>query len=210
MKLLKRFSLLAVAVFAIFAFVSCGEYQVLNDVDRITSNFSDTSKDMTDFDSSNLGNDLVTLSYETDSQVMLLSDEEQTPLQLFIELRRQVIELHAQNMIERTNIIALRMQIKDAVDYIKGNQIMLLDDDKANIQQAIDSLKELRQNLLDTRGQAYQKLIDWQGNYTRENLPEINETYQEVIPVLESRHDMFQQATSELQTIYDILSDYME
>ena len=183
---------------------------MLNEVDQITSSLSDTSKEMTDFDTSNLGSDLVSLSYETDSQVMLLADEEQTPLQLFIDLRKQVIDLHSQNMIERTNIIALRMQIKDAVDYIKENQIMLLDDDKATIQQSIETLKELRQNLLDTKGQVYQRLYDLRGNYTRDNLPEINQIYTEVIPVMESRQEMLQQGTVELQTIYDILTDYME
>jgi hypothetical protein len=208
MKLIKKFSLLAVLFVTAFAMISCGEYQVLNSLDSSTLRFANTSNDLTDFDQSYLENALTNMSYQEGSNVLLLADDTETPLQTFIGLRKQIIDLHSSILMERTDIFALRVQIKDAVDYIKTNQIMLLDDDKATIQTAIDNLKALRTSLLDTQGQAYQKLIDLRGTYTRDNLDHINQVYTEVIPVLESRITMFSQATNELQNIYDILNDY--
>lgn len=210
MKIIKKLSLLAVVILAVLAFVGCGEYSVLNELTYVTNNMDRASKSLTSFDETSMDNNLVKLSYSGDSKVMLLSDTTDKPLQNFINLSKQIIDLHSQILLTRTDFIALRIQIKDAVDYIKTNQIMLLDDNKASIQTSIQNLKDLRQNLLDTKGQAYQKIVDLRGTYSSENLPEINQTYLDVIPVLEGRLNMFQQANTELQNIYNILNDYTE
>ncbi len=214
MKLFKRLSVLGLLALLGFAFVGCGEYSVLDTLNNVTASVSSASQTMSDFDESVMNYDVQAMSYNPQNQqIMFLSDTEdnvRTDLQTFIELRKEVIALHADIMTERTDILASRIQIKDAVSYIKTNQIMLLEDDKATIQNTITDLRTLRDDLLATKGEAYQRLIDLKGSYTRDNLPEINQVYSEVITVLQARLVMFQQANDDFSLILNLLNDYTE
>lgn len=68
----------------------------------------------------------------------------------------------------------------------------------------------MRQDLLDTRGDAYQRLYDLRGTYTRDNLPNIITTYQEVIEVLKYRLETFKEANILLEDSISLLNDYLE
>jgi len=210
MKLSKILMIVFLGVVTLFATVSCAETNVLNTLLRTTTTFKDTS---ITYSSNSLETEdgvATKLQYEmSDSNLMLLSDT-QSDLITFNELRLQIIDLHEQIVSERESIKETATSIRETVQTLKDMNYVLLEDDITTLKTNVADLKTMRQSLIDTKGDAYQRIYDLRGSYTRENLPNIITTYQEVIEVLEYRLSVFQDAKIILQNAESLLNDYLE
>lgn len=193
-------------VLTMIAFVGCDEVSLLNRLDDATKGIDTVSSPYSDV---NLDDNLIPLALSEDTiSVKTLSED--LPLVTFNTLRSDLLNVHMQILETRESLVALRTSIAEKVSYLKDNEYILLEEDKVIIRRDIESLRQMRTDLWDTRGEAYQRIYDLRGQYTRENLDMINETFSEVLTVLETRLDILQEAVIVMQNIDNLLSEYME
>jgi hypothetical protein len=214
MKTSKYLAVILLSVLTLFITVSCSENQFLDSVLKAVSEVSETTDSLANNTLSNEDNLSNDLSYlDSDIVIITLSDsEETTPNELvrFNQLRLEIMSLHDQIKIERDNIKVSYNSIKSSIIELRNLNYTILEDDRLTIQNTIENLKTLKSNLEETRGLAYQRIYDLRGSYTRDNLPEINIVFEEVIEVLQYRLNTFKEGLIDLESINQILLDYLE
>lgn len=211
MKTTKFLLLGLLGLLTVFAFVGCSSSDLtLLALERTATTIEQTSVDYTKNTLTDKDNTSIELSFSFDEPVAMNLAEVENPLMTFNTLRLEIIQLHEQLISERESIRAYAESIRASVSTLREQNYVLLEDDRAQIRSDIDQLKALRQTVMDTAGQAYQRIYDLRGSYTRENLPEINQVFTEVIDVLNIRLQAFQSANLLLANIDQILMDYLE
>ncbi len=210
MKIKKLLFVAFISVVSLFAFVSCSEYSVLNDVLRITKNVEETSVTVTSNTLTEEDGSANELSFTSETLPVMKLSETTSELVQFNELRLEIIRIHGELLLQREAIQTTRESIRSNVEQIKELNYILLDGDKLVIQDRIETLKAYRTGLLDTSGLAYQRIYDLRGTYSRENLADIIVVFQEVIEVLNYRLETFELANIELDSINTLLLDYLE
>lgn len=210
MKIKKLIFVAVISIVSLFAFVSCGEYSVLNDLLRVTNNFQTASVTITSNALTDADGSASELAFTEEVPPLLKLSETTDQLVEFNELRLEIIRLHEELLLQRESIQTIRASIRSSVEQLKELNYIILEGDKVIIQERIETLKTYRDGLLDTRGLAYQRIYELRGTYSRENLANIIVVYQEVIEVLNYRLDTCEYAVIELQTIDTLLLDYLE
>ena len=209
MKLNKILLVAFVSFMSLFAFVSCTDNSVLNDLLSATDKLETVSDSYMSTESETI-NQIQDLSYTNSNGYLMELSETESELSIFIDLRFQLIDIH-QEILDQTLIIKdLRESIRDSVITLKDGNYMLLDDDKDSIRISIDTLKTYRLNLLDTQGQAYARIYELRGTYIRDNLSNINQVFTEVLEVLEYRLVILENAIEDLTSIDGLLLEYLE
>ncbi len=210
MKTTKLVLLGFLGIFTLFAAVGCTEQSVLDQFIKVANDVESSSVSYSEESLSSEDGIVSETSLEVSEYSIVQLSETSSDLIAFQELRLEILDLHDQIVVQREAIQALMDSIRTQAQAIKDAGYVLLEDDMATLQQAIDDLTGLRENLRATEGQAYQRIFDLRGSYTRENLPQIITVYTEVIDVLEYRMDLFTQAIEILQNADVLLSDYLE
>ena len=210
MKIKKLLLIALIGVLTLFAAVSCTEDSFLNEILKITSNMNDTVDDYSKETLSDADGDIQEVAFtEGDYQIITLSDTTNNVV-LFNRLRLEIMTYH-DLIVEQREMIRTQFQgIREDVGTLKEMNYIILDDDKAMLQERLETLRTIRADLEGTLGQAYQRIYELRGTYTRDNLPDIIVVYQEVIEVLKYRLELFTQARLELENIGLALEDYLE
>ena len=209
MKLNKILLVAFVSFMSLFAFVSCTDNSVLNDLLSATDKLETVSDSYMSTESETI-NQIQDLSYTNSNGYLMELSETESELSIFIDLRFQLIEIHQEILDQRLIIKDLRESIRESVVTLKDGNYMLLDDDKDSIRISIDNLKTYRLNLLDTQGQAYARIYELRGTYIRDNLSNINQVFTEVLEVLEYRLVILENAIEDLTSIDGLLLEYLE
>ena len=209
MKLNKILLVAFVSFMSLFAFVSCTDNSVLNDLLSATDKLETVSDSYMSTESETI-NQIQDLSYTNSNGYLMELSETESELSIFIDLRFQLIEIHQEILDQRLIIKDLRESIRESVVTLKDGNYMLLDDDKDSIRISIDTLKTYRLNLLDTQGQAYARIYELRGTYIRDNLSNINQVFTEVLEVLEYRLVILENAIEDLTSIDGLLLEYLE
>ncbi len=211
MKTIKTILLGVMGILTLFATVSCAEASILDDLLKATGNIETVAvtysqESLTDADG--VASEVAYIEYEY--EVMLLAETDDNPLITFNELRLELIALHEELIGVREEIRTYAESIRTSVSALKEMEYILLEEDKDFIISQIDLLKEMRAQILATEGEAYQRIYELRGTYTRENLPNIINVYQEVKEVLEYRLEILQNSITIFEGIDNLLKEYLE
>ncbi|MBN2540498.1 MAG: hypothetical protein JXB08_03115 [Bacilli bacterium] len=198
------------AIMTLFAAVSCTEQTILDQFLKAANQMETTSVVYTSDSLTEEDGVSSAVSYKEDGTSIITLSETTNDLITFNELRLDILDLHDQIVLQREGIRALTESIREEINTLKDAGYVLLEDDRATLQTAIDNLTELKNLLLATQGEAYQRIYDLRGSYTRENLPQIITVYTEVIEVLQYRYELLQSATEILQNAELLIGDYLE
>jgi|LGOV01.1.fsa_nt_gb hypothetical protein len=203
-------SLLVIGI-ALFMFVGCAENSgLMNSLIRTTNSFRVVSSSYDSGDSESINNIELSNLSNTEYYILELSDDGVSDVIVFNEKRLELIAIHQEILVEIENIRVLVDSIKTKAQVIRDSEYVLLEDDLVTVETSINTLVEYKDGLLETRGLAYQRIDEFRGNYTRENMNEILQMFDEVYEVLEYRLVTLRLGITEFENIDLILSDYME
>ncbi len=217
MKITKIIAIALLSILTVFATVGCTDSYILDNFLRVTDNMKNASVTYTESSLAEeettievvmepSGYQVETLGYHEAIELTEVTDD----LTQFNELRLEIIALHDELILVRDQIQSLAESIRISVETIQKMGYVLLPGDKEILQEDIQTIKEFKAQLLETKGMAYQRIYDLQGSYTRDNLAVINQTFIEVIEVLEYRLEVLAQATEILEKADLLLKDYWE
>ncbi len=206
MKTKKIILSICMILLAFVAFVGCDESNLFNRLEDATKSIDTVSSS---YETAQLDENIELMALN-ESSITAKTLSEDLPLVTFNQLRQDLLAKHLEILETRETLVALRQSISEKVGVLKENDFILIDEDKTMIREDIEALRQMRTDLLDTRGEAYQRIYDLRGQYTRDNLDLINETFSEVLTVLDQRLTILLDAVTVLENIDTLLSDYME
>lgn len=206
MKTKKIILSICMILLAFVAFVGCDESNLLNRLEDATKSIDTVSSS---YETAQLDENIELMALN-ESSITAKTLSEDLPLVTFNQLRQDLLAKHLEILETRETLVALRQSISEKVGVLKENDFILIDEDKTMIREDIEALRQMRTDLIGTRGKAYQRIYDLRGQYSRDNLTMINETFSEVLSVLDQRLTILLDAVTILENIDTLLSDYME
>jgi len=216
LKLIKIFVLfLMMFVFAL-ALTACSESNGLILLERAASQSLEVSDSLDNVDEADLADssvDDLALEPFSNSIMNLSLVETLTPLEKIQEIRRLhtlIVDVHFEIVDERDQTRLAFETLRSSIALARENQIVLSEDDRAQVDTWISELKDIRGELQATIGLAYAQMRDLRGTYTMENLDTILSTHQDVLDVLNLRLEKIQRTHEILTSANDLLLTYLE
>jgi len=209
MKTKKIILSISLVLIALFSFVGCTENSLLDSLVKQSESMTATASS---YQSEDVDSDVELLSLSNENYYVLTLSEDDEPNYFILanELRLELIALHNEIVVEVDTIKTTVESIKTSVFSIQERSFVLLPGDEEAIKAYVETIKGYKENLEATRGLAYFRISELAGSYTRDNLENIVQVFQEVKEVLEYRLEILREGVVVFNEIDTLLLDYME
>lgn len=147
--------------------------------------------------------DDIFFSIQAASSVSMLSYTEKDLLEtfdgsdqidLFLTLHEELVSIHQLLMLKHQELKEVRQTLIDARNSFRTSNQRLSRENGTMLWHNYYDLLDLKNEFKQTQGLAYQRLLDLKGQYLRENIDLIIDTYADVIDVLFYREHLLNQA----------------
>lgn len=215
-KSLMKVLLLSVIIVFTLVLASCSDTNNLALLERAATQsveVTDNLDNIAETDLSTSSVDLLSNEISSSSIMNIAFNIEQTPVQKIQEIRQlhtSIVETHFLIVAERNLTRISFMSLRLSIDSIKENSIVLSEDDKLQVDEWVNELREIRTALQATIGHAFAQMRNLRGKYNLENIDHILEVHQEVYDVLLIRYEKIQRVNEILSMADAMLQTYLE